>query len=311
MKRIIILSALIICNIQIISCQKAKEEVSKSDVKKEKILKSIDFLAYPIDDLEGIATEGHEGVFRNFDFSYRDGEAFFILIPKIGAEKWYAINKNKYSGKGYEIDTKICKDLNKRGFKELSKDFNIWVLYTDIKYLKKKPKMDSPYSPKIPREINVYFYKDELKKWEIVDNFIIKNENDEGKENKWREGFIDKIVKKSNESVSKSNNENQIPVKWQGTYQREFSDKFSDGTSSFWVYYFIINDDKIIFKADPEIPGGDYEYKALEKNNQLGLFDTDTIKTDYTIKEEGGKYYIKGDSFENNNKWLLFEKKKQ
>lgn len=39
MKRTLILSALIICSIQITSCQKGKEEVSKSGVKKEKVEK--------------------------------------------------------------------------------------------------------------------------------------------------------------------------------------------------------------------------------------------------------------------------------
>nr|WP_294930306.1 hypothetical protein [uncultured Flavobacterium sp.] len=56
------------------------------------------------------------------------------------------------------------------------------------------------------------------------------------------------------------------------------------------------------------MPDGNYEYKGLEKNNQLELFETYSTDIDYTIEEEG-KYYIKGDSFENDNKWLLFKKK--
>lgn len=308
MKKTIILYILILCSIQITSCQRQKNKVSKRNVKKEKVLNNIDFLTYPVDDLEGITGEGHVGVYRNFDFDYRNGEALFILIPKIGAEKWSLMTRSKYSGKEYEIDNKISKDLSKKSFQDLSKEFNIWVFYTAKKYLKKTPNMDSPYSAKIPRAIEVYFLNDTLKKWDIVKNFSVENENDEIQENKWRNNFINKIVEKSNSfTVKESERVIKIALKWQGIYQREFSEKFSDGTSSVWTYYFNVNQYKIIFKSD-NYPG-ESEYKAVEQNNQLDLFEYDSAIPNFKIKEEGGKFYIQGDSFENNNTWLLFEKK--
>nr|WP_294784910.1 hypothetical protein [uncultured Flavobacterium sp.] len=308
MKKTIILYILILCSIQITSCQRQKNKVSKSNKKKEKVLNNIDFLNYPVDDLEGITGEGNVGVYRNFDFDYRNGEALFILIPKIGAEKWSLMTRNKYSGKEYEIDDKISKDLSKRSFKDLSKDFNIWVFYTDKKYLEKTPNMDSPYSAKIPRRIDVYFLNDKLNKWSIVNSFSLENKNDEVKENRWREDFIGKIVAKSNSLTTKESKEStKILLKWQGVYQREFSEKFSDGTYSLWTYYFIINGDKIILKSD-NYPG-ESEYKVIEQNNQLDLFESDSTRPNFKIKEEDGKFYIQGDSFENNNTWLLFEKK--
>lgn len=159
----------------------------------------IDFLKYSVDDLEGIVEEGHEGVYRNFDFSYTNGEAYFLLVPKIGAKKWYNIELKKYSNEDKEVDAKISKKLGTQGFQKLSSDFNIWVFFTDKKYLNYTPQTDAKYTPKIPRKTGIYYYKSQENLWEEVDSFSVLKDIDEKKEQNWREQFIDKLIQNDND----------------------------------------------------------------------------------------------------------------
>lgn len=158
----------------------------------------IDFINYPIDDLEGITTTAHEGIYRNFDFEYRDGETMFILVPKIGAAKWYQQQVTKYQGQ--DADTMIDKDLNKQSFKTLSKEFDIWIFHTPKKFLKHTPNMDAPYTPQIPRKIFLYKYNEANNSWSTMDTFTINNDNDEVKSNEWRESTMNKLAVPDNEN---------------------------------------------------------------------------------------------------------------
>lgn len=291
-------------------CKKEKlDEGNKLSITKVEV----NFLSF----LHELCWEGHKGVFKNCDELFTEkGHMFFVIIPKKGAENWYKEQMKKVDDSNiWKNEDVILEKINANGISNLSKDFNIWMFFTDIKYLKKTPEMDSSYISIIPRKIDMYFFNDKIKKWDVVDTFEIKNNKDESQENAWRQNNLDSIVRKSNKLLQNKNKKNQsiieISQKWQGTYQRQFSEKFTDGTSSFWIYYFVVKNDKIVFTSDSEIAGKGSEYKGLERNNQLELVEneTDTIEPIYFIKEEEGKYFIKGDSFENNNKWLLLEKK--
>ena len=177
---------------QLISCQ--KNEINRNtNLEKESV---INFIDYPIDDVEGITSEGHEGVYRNFDFSYTNGEAYFLLVPKIGSNKWYSIQEEKYKNSGQNIDSSIEKKLNSISFKQLSGDFDIWVFHIPKKYLLHTPNLDSPYTPKVPRTIFVYKYVNG--KWNIVNKYTINNNKDENAENDWRQKTINNIINQTN-----------------------------------------------------------------------------------------------------------------
>ncbi|BAP30549.1 hypothetical lipoprotein [Chryseobacterium sp. StRB126] len=152
---------------------------------------NIDFINYPIDDLEGITGTGTEGVYRNFDFSYQDGETMFILVPKIGAGKWYSQQINQY--KDQDADAMIDKKLSQQSFKKLSKEFNIFIFHTPKKYLKHTPNLDAPYTPQTPRTIFLYEYNNTDNSWKTIDHFTLKSEDDEGKANEWRENATSKL----------------------------------------------------------------------------------------------------------------------
>lgn len=172
--------------------KKGESDNVKSDKIAEKTQETnIDFFSYPIDDLEGITSTGTEGVYRNFDFSYRDGETMFILVPKIGAAKWYSQQAIQY--KDQDIDTMIDKKLSQQSFKSLSKEFNIFIFHTPKKYLKYTPNLDAPYTPQTPRTIFLYEYNTSENSWKTIHHFYIKNDNDEVKANEWRENFTSKL----------------------------------------------------------------------------------------------------------------------
>jgi hypothetical protein len=140
------------------------------------------------------------------------------------------------------------------------------------------------------------------------DNFVIIGDESDFTIRGWvSKKNIEKVIIKTETDIS-----DNVSSKWIGNYQRQFNEKFTDGTTSLWTWTFLINKDKAVFKSD--IYPSDTKYKVIEKNNQLELFcpDNDCGKktADFIIKKENNNFYLKGDAFENDNKWLLFEKNK-
>lgn len=172
-------------------CKKTPENHTKIATSATSTADIIDFISYPIDDLEGITSTGTEGVYRNFDFTYRDGETMFILVPKIGAEKWYLQQASQY--KNQDADTMIDKKLSQQSFKELRKEFNIFIFHTPKKFLKHTPNMDAPYTPQTPRTVFLYEYNSSDNSWKTIDSFTLKSESDEAKANEWRENAMSKL----------------------------------------------------------------------------------------------------------------------
>ena len=158
--------------------------------------KEINLLNYPIDDLEGIVATQYSGVYRNFDFKYMNGAALFYLVPKDIPSQWLKIQFAQINGNNdSEKEDILLKNLNNKSFREISKDFNIYVFHTDKKYLIKTPMMDSPYTPIIPRTVHLYqliFNKNEI---ERLDSLTINTFQDESKEIIWMNNFITDLIK--------------------------------------------------------------------------------------------------------------------
>lgn len=175
-------------------CKKASENSTKTSAPTTSApdtADNIDFINYPVDDLEGITGTGTEGVYRNFDFNYRNGETMFVLVPKIGPEKWYRQQVSQY--KDEDADTMIGKKLSRRSFKDLCKEFNLFIFHTPKKYLKHTPNMDSPYTPQTPRTEFLYEYNSINNSWKTIDSFTLKSGDDEANANAWREKAMSRI----------------------------------------------------------------------------------------------------------------------
>ena len=197
--------------IQLMSCQKNTKNFDHLTVNKEQSPAKINFIDYPIDDFEGIVSTQFDGIYRNFDFKYRNGETTFILVPKIGSEKWYSEQKNKIHNQ--DIDATIEKGLNQQSLKILSKEFDFWVFHTSKEFLKSTPNMDAPYTPLTPRKIFLYQYNTSSNTWKIADTFSVDNDNDEAKANQWRESKILKLKTKQETTTSSSSLDS-----WTGIY---------------------------------------------------------------------------------------------
>ncbi|WP_394773623.1 hypothetical protein [Flavobacterium sp.] len=197
MKKGILLIALVIYAIS--SCQENsrkledKKNISENSVviNNEKENQNIDFLK----NLQDICVED-DGVFKNCDelFTKEGSSLFFIIIPKIGAKKWYDYQSKNLKGEIYEVNNALIEKVKKS--KITSKDFNIWVFFTDKKYTKYVG-LDSSYNLKIPR-ITDLFYLNSKNKWDKLQSFKVSDEKDDIKENEWRRNYIDKIIIESN-----------------------------------------------------------------------------------------------------------------
>ena len=172
--------------------KKAEQNTVKPDQSTPKLQQeNVNFISYPIDDLEGITGTGQNGIYRNFDFEYRNGETMFVLVPKTGAEKWYHQKVNQY--KNQDADDMIEKYLNGQTFKKLSKEFKILIFHTPKKFLKHTPEMDAPYTPLPHREIFLYEYNDANNSWTTIDTFAINSDEDEAKAHEWRQKHMEKL----------------------------------------------------------------------------------------------------------------------
>lgn len=311
MKKILILNTLIIsvlCN-----CQNKNTEVIKGD-KIVKIIDSneinnvthsknlqLDFLK----NLEDICVED-DGVFKNCDELFtKDGSSlFFIIVPKIGASKWYLNQTKKIKGEIYEVNNQLTDQIKKTKKENLIKEFNIWVFYTDKKYTEFVG-LDSPYNFKTPRVVNLYRLILGDTNWEMIDHFDVKNNKDEEKEIEWQNSFIDKIITESNKKETILN-KNSISNKWIGKYSTYFSYGKIGGDNAGWSLEIEIKENEIKATGDGYQVSFIDLLTANENKNELTLNHLKNVfgyklganmNPEFTITEDNGKYYIK-------SKWI-------
>ena len=307
MKKIILIIGVAITLLT--SCKEKSIEVDKTtnknsiteilDTNKEVV--ELNFL----EELQEICVED-DGVFKNCDelFSKNGSSLFFIIIPKAGAKNWFNKESENLKGEIFEINNKLIDKIKKIKKENLSKEFDIWLFYTDKKYTEYVG-MDSPYNYKTPRITDLYFLKSGKNDWQKLESFKINNDKDEIKENVWRTTFIDKIIKESNENNIKSSN-NILSSKWIGKYSTYFSYGKIGGDNAGWTLEIIINNNQI------KAIGDGYQISftdlliANENNNKLilnhlknisGYKQGANMNPEFILSEDNGKYYIK-------SKWI-------
>ena len=258
-----------------------------------------------LENLDDICVED-DGVFKNCDelFSKDGASLFFIIIPKEGAKNWYDKQTKNLSGEIFEINNKLTDQIEKIRKEDLSKEFDIWLFYTDKKYTEYVG-MDSPYNYKTPRITELYFLKSGKNDWIKLESFKINNDKDETKETEWRSTFIDKVISKSNENSIESNT-SIVSRKWIGKYSTYFSYGKIGGDNAGWILEIEIKEDEI------KATGDGYQISftdlliANENNNELtlnhlknvyGYKQGSTMKPEFILIEDNGQYFIK-------SKWI-------
>lgn len=298
MKKGILMIALIIYAIT--SCQesrKANDNInnSKSTISKKEENQDIDFLK----SVQDICVED-DGVFKNCgELFTKDGASlFFIILPKIGAKKWYDEQTKNLKGEIYEVNNLLIEKVKKS--KPISDDFDVWVFFTDKKYTKYIG-MDSPYNLKIPRITDLY-YLNSTKNWEKLQSFKVSSEKDDIKENEWRTNYIDKIINESNTK----NQISKISDKWIGKYSMYLSyGKIGDQNTG-WALDIEITKENIIATGEGYQIGFRDLLTAKENDSKLILNHLENLSgydlgakmiPEFTIIEYNNKYFIR-------SKWI-------
>jgi len=255
----------------LINCQKNRKGNNVNN--ETKVSQNLDFINYPIDDLEGITSTQYDGIYRNFDYKYSNGEATFILVPKVGAENWYTQQINKYTNQ--DVDAAIERSLNEQSFKKISNDFDIWVFHIPKEFLKYTPNMDAPYTQLIPRKVFLYKYDSSNNSYVTIDIFNVHNESDVLKEDKWRENYINKLASQRKNKLSNLD-------QWVGTF---------------------INSDDESLKSYDEIKNRIGWYELVISLNEITYHNDNRMESEFPTEAPGGyvidykcDYQISGDT---------------
>jgi len=156
-----------------------------------------DFFSYIPDDSEGIVETSEAGVFRSFDFSYQFGWTLFFLIPRQDPESW--VREQFLSIPGDDEDEKftiLLDHLNKRSFRELSENLDIYAWHVAPEYLLYFPSGDLPFerNTQVPWEEVIYFLNYETGEIVIEETFTIQpsRERQPPVGYTWMEDFLQK-----------------------------------------------------------------------------------------------------------------------
>lgn len=257
--------------------------------------------------LQEICVEDN-GVFKNCDELFgKDGSSyFFLIIPKDGAQVWYEKVSKDLKGPVYEKNDSLSAKIQKIDKDNLSKDFDVWVFYTDKKYTKHVG-MDAAYNVINPHTTELYYLRSGKNDWEKLDSIIIKNDSEVQKEIQWRDNFINKAIQQSNQKV-KTTAVSSIaaPKAWNGKYSAYFNYGDIAGQNAGWALEINISGDKITASGEGYQMAFSDELSAQESGSKLVLTHLKHISgypsgqkmdPEFTLINDHGKFYVK-------SKWI-------
>lgn len=186
-----------------------KNEISNLNF--DKILKINEYV-YNTSDYGGFFTTSYDnGIYydpkRGNDF----GNLVTFLIPKDFL--FFKQHSKDISEDGYE---KLETYVNKLSIEEFKKDFDIYVLLVDKKYLIATPGYDSPYNVTEKFQTDLYQYKNNS--WQKIESFIVDSEEKNNKEIEWRSDFIEKKSKEIQTAFFDSISKIKIDDSWFKSY---------------------------------------------------------------------------------------------
>jgi len=280
----LVLFFIVFLNFQLISCQK----ITKKDIHNLSTEESITNNFFK----EFNTIYGNNGLLQAGNADLQKGIFEIYLTSKNGEKQWFdALNEKKK----YEI---TIEKLNRSSAYEIAKNFDIWVFYTDKKYVVQLE--DESIGNKTPGIVELYYLKAGSDKWEKKKEYLIKNEDEKIKFNDWKQKTLEEIVDKSNKkhiTISP-----KISSKWIGKYNAYFSYGQIGGVNAGWSLKLEISKDTI--KANGE--GYQISFTdlliATDNNNQLilnhyknqsGYSLGEKMNPEIILIEDKGSYFIK------------------
>jgi len=266
MKKLILIT-IVFFNLQLSSCQKSTKIVTKN----EPIEKSITNQFFR----EFTTIYGDNGLLQTGNTDLKKGSFEIYLISKNGAKKWF---DNLNAKNKYEI---TIEKLNHFSPNEIAQDFDIWVFYTNKKYLTELE--DQSLGNKIPGLVELYYLKAGTSKWKKTREYQLKTDDDKIKFNDWKQKMLEDFLSLSNKQ--NINPSSKLSAKWIGTYNAYFSYGQIGGENAGWNLRIEISNDRI---------------KATGDGYQISFSDV------LTAKEDGNKLIL--NHYKNLSGYTLGEK---
>jgi len=252
--------------------------------------------------LEDICVEDN-GVFKNCDELFgQDGSAyFFLIIPKAGAQTWYEAASKDLKGPTYERNDSLKAKIQNIDKDKLSKDFDVWVFYTDKKYTKHVG-MDAAYNIINPHTTELYYLRSGKNNWKKLETFNVNNDNEVQKEIKWRDDFINKATQQSNQKRKNDAAPLAVSAAWNGKYSAYFSYGDIAGQNAGWALDINITSSKITASGEGYQMAFSDELSVIERASELVLTHSKHISgypsgqkmnPEFILIKDDGKFYIK------------------
>jgi len=252
--------------------------------------------------LQDICVEDN-GVFKNCDELFgQDGSAyFFLIIPKAGAQTWYEAASKDLKGPTYERNDSLKAKIQNIDKDKLSKDFDVWVFYTDRKYTKHVG-MDAAYNIINPHTTELYYLRSGKNNWKKLEIFSVNNDNEVQNEIQWREDFINKAIRQSNQNPKNGTASMAVSEAWNGKYSAYFGYGDIAGQNVGWALDITITSSKITATGEGYQMAFSDELSAKESGSELVLKHSKHISgypsgqkmnPEFILIKDAGKFYIK------------------
>lgn len=287
MKKLILIT-IVFFNLQLSSCQKSRKIATTS----EPIEKSITDQFFK----EFTTIYGDNGLLQTGNTDLKKGSFEIYLISKNGAKQWF---DNLNAKNKYEI---TMEKLNHSSPNEIAQDFDIWVFYTNKKYLTELE--DQSLGNKIPGLVELYYLKAGTNKWEKTRKYQLKTEDDKIKFNDWKQKILEEILSLSNKQII--NPSSELSAKWIGTYNAYFSYGQIAGENAGWNLKIEISNDTIKATGDGYQISFSDVLTAKEDDKKLILYHCKNI-SGYTLGEKMNPEIILTEDKENyfvKTKWI-------
>jgi galactitol-specific phosphotransferase system IIB component len=229
------------------------------------------------------------------------GNANVIIIPK--SSRFMTNKVEEECSDDIDCLNKVYVDISKLSIEEFKNNFDAVVFIINKEYLKNTPQLDQPFNPQMPYVINTYILKDNL--WKEGAKYTVKNDDDLSKKRDWENKIIKDAITSANlNEVEGKLQTNEINKKWFGNYIAELSYGEIEGMNSSLTIQIKITKDSIIAKGEGYQMAFKDLLSAKENDNVLILnqlknldgYDTgSTMKPEFTLIEENGKYYVKSE----------------
>lgn len=230
------------------------------------------------------------------------GNANVIIIPK--TEKFQTNLIESHCLDDMDCLKDVYKNISSLTMKEFKNNFNAIIFIIDKRFLKKTPSLDQAFNAEMPYIIDTYILQDG--EWKEGFQYKVNNDNDLAKMKDWEEKYLRELV---NPSISTTKDASLLEVsdidkKWIGNYSVKLNYGETQGLYSGLTIKIMIKKDSILASGEgyqigfKDLLSANNDGNKLIFNQLKNLEGNDlgsTMKPEFILIEQGGKYYIQSE----------------